>query len=827
MNNVLIIARLIKRNWRANELQLLLLSLIVAIVCITSISYFSLAIKQSMGLSASNILGGNLVINSSRKMPQSWLLKAEQFQLQHASALSFLSVLSAGDHFQLASIKAVSQNYPLLGALRISQDKEKKSVTHIPVQNTIWLEKRLFDSLQLQTNERLSLGDVTFKATSQLDLDPSQTSAFFNISPRALINIADVDKTNIIQPGSRIEYHWYFTGLPKNIKQFQNWVKPRLQASQELLTPDSSRLVLKKAFERIDIFLKLSTLISFLLCGIVIALSVRRFLQRHQQQIALMRCFGSPYQQIFLIYLGVFTGIGFIGITVGALIGYLLQPLLIVLTQDIFNIKQASYSIRPFLSSYAYGFILLYGFSFLAFFQLRNVPTMALLRENKNGLSYNLTMQLSTGVGLLVLLIWWQLNDLKLALTVALSLTISILFFAAISYLILRLLLGARKQVGISWRYGLSNLARQPQHSIIQIFAFGVTFTVMLLISFLWQDLSKNWQQQLPVDTPNYFAFNIAPQQVDALKKELNEHQVSFAKIYPMVRGRIIALNNKPILSAVPERALANNALHRELNLSWSETLPPNNSITQGSWWNNATSAANISVEKKLAQDLALSLGDELVFQIGAEKITAKISSIRSVDWLQFTPNFYVLFPNKQRLRAFPKTYVTSFYLSQRQSSFTNTLVKKFPNLSIIDVAAMMEKVRDTIVGFAQLTGFLNAFILLLGIAIVFASTGATLDRRIEEGLLLRLLGASKRQVLLGLLAEFIIIGFITALISIVVANGIAYYVSTYVLSIPFHLNLYAIMTSLTVCPVLIAFTGWLSTWAVRSTPICDIINTD
>lgn len=827
MNYLPLIARIIKRHWWAGELQLLLMSLIIATVCLSSVNYFSSAIQYSMGLNASSVLGGNLVITSSREMPHHWLKKAQELHLRHASALTFLSMLSAGDNFQLAAIKAVSQNYPLIGAINVSQNGQKTWVKRIPARHTIWLEKRLFDSLQLRPQQRLNLGDTQLRPSNQLNLDPSLGSSFFSLSPKALINMSDVEKTHVIQPGSRIEYYWYFTGSPQNIAQFQTWLQPKLSPSQELLTPDTNTKILKKAFERIDIFLKLSTMISFILCGIVIALSVHRFLQRHQQNIALMRCFGSSYQHIFFIYFAVFTGIGCIGITIGSIIGYLLQPLLIWLTQDTFNIQQSFDGASPILSSYVYGFILLYGFSLQALRQLKNIPTMVLLRESKTGLKANLTAQLGTGVLLLLMMIWWQLNDVKLALTVVVSLIATITLFAAISYLIIRALLGARGRVGISWRYGLSNLSRQPQHTIIQLFAFSVTFSVILLICFLWQDLSRNWQQQLPFDTPNYFAFNITAQQVEALKKEFKEQGVTYATIYPMVRGRIIALNDKPILSVVPKKSRANNALHRELNLSWSADLPPNNHIIEGAWWNDIRHAYAISVEEKLAHDLGFKLGDELMFQIGAEKITTKISSIRSVDWLEFTPNFYVIFPNDKLLKAFSQTYVTSFYLTEDQTSFASRLLKKFPNLSVLDVAAAMRQVRDTILGFAKLTGFLNAFILFSGIAIVFASTGATLDRRIEEALLLRVLGASRKQVLLGLLSEFIIIGFIAGLISIFVANSIAYYVSTRLLGIPFHINLYAIITSLVACPGLVALTGWLSTRAVRMTPIRASINTD
>lgn len=818
---------MLKRNWRSGELQLLLLSLILAITCTTSINYFSLAIKQGMGLNASRALGGNLVLISSQKMPQTWLEKAKTLKLNHASALTFLSVLVAGEQYQLASVKAVSSNYPLLGDLKITQGGISKSIKAIPSRNTLWLEPRLFHSLKLLPNQTLNLGSSQFNATHQLSFDPSHGGSLFMISPTALINLDDVAQTKVIQPGSRIKYRWYFTGLPSNIAQFQNWLKDKLSPSERLLTPEKSQGMLKRAFERVDNFLKLSMLISFVLCGTVIALSVRRFLQHHERQIALMRCFGSSYWQILSIHLGVLIGVGFIGITLGATIGYLLQPLLLFLIQDTLKLKLTFYGFGPFLSSYAYGFILLFGFSIPTLRQLRNIESMSLLRDNKNSFIDKSHAQIGTSLMLIIFLSWWQLNDLKLALSVVMSLVVCLLFFAVISYLMISFLFGARKRVGISWRYGLSNLARQSQHAVIQILAFSITFTVILLISLLWRDLSKNWQDQLPWDTPNYFAFNIAPDQVDMIKNEFRDKRVKFSKLYPMVRGRIVRLNGQPILKVLPPRARSNNALHRELNLSWSKVLPPNNAVSEGSWWSLASKIHFISVEKKLAQNLGLNLGDELGFKIGSEELIAKISSFRTVDWTQFTPNFYVLFPNNQLLQRFPQTYITSFFLDENQASFINLLVKKFPNISVVDVADMMKQVRNTVLSFARITGFLNAFILLAGIAIVFASIEATLDKRIEENLLLRVLGASQRQIFWGLISEFIFIGFISGLISFLTANMLAYYVSTELLLIPFNFNFKTIMISLLICPLVVSFFGWISTRVVRNKPLRESINTN
>jgi putative ABC transport system permease protein len=826
MNSLPLMLRIIRRDWRAGELQLLLLSLILAMTCYTAISFFSLSIKQSMGVQASNVLGGNLVLISPSPVPKEWLKQANELHLQQAYALNFLSVLAANDNFQLASVKAVSKNYPLLGQLRIRVNGSQKAIDSIPKINQIWLEPRLYNSLKITKKQKLTLGSAEFNASQVLSFDPSRAGSFFNFSPKAIINIDDVAKTKVIQPGSRIEYRWYFTGDKKKITAFASWLKPKLKANQKLLTPEEGQVLLKNAYQRIDVFLKLASLISLLLCGVVIALSVRRFLQRHRQHIALMRCFGSQEKQILSIYTGCLFALGLIGILAGSILGYSLQPVLLFLTKNTFKSAERITSLTPFFSSFIYGYILLFGFSLPILLQLKEVVPASLLRNKQQNIEVNKGIQISSGLLLLIVLSWWQLGDLKFTLNIVLGTCLGTTLFASMCFLIIRAIQGLRSQVGVSWRYGLANLARQPQHAITQILSFSITLSILLLISLVWQDLAKNWQQQLPLNAPNYFAFNIAPSQVKSFNDYLNKNQIEAANIYPMVKGRMIQLNNKPVLEAVPESAKNNNALHRELNLSWTATLPANNNIISGNWWSTKTKPNSISVEKNLAKNLGLKLGDELSFQIGSEITHATISNIRSVDWTQFTPNFFIIFPNDKILANYPTTYITSFYLPASMTSKVNQLVKKFPNVSILDIANILQQVRDTVMGFAYLIGVLNGFILLAGISILFASTQATLDRRIEEGLLLRVIGATRKQVMLGLLAEFLIIGIISGLISIFIANGIAYYLSVNLLKIPYQLNIPSIAISLIACPLFVAIAGWLSTHQVRSQPLRNSINT-
>ncbi len=812
---------IITRGWRGGEIQLMLAGLILSMACFTSIQYFSLSIKSSIGLESSSWLGGNLVLVAPESIPQAWLKKAKQLDLNQAQSLSFLSVLSAKDSFQLTTIKAVSANYPLLGQLKTHESRRGEKP---PEQGVIWLESRLFPLLEIKKGDRLELGDSSFKATHMLASDPGHASGLFNFTPKAMINIQDVPKTNVIRPGSRIEYRWYFTGNDAQLNAYISWLKPKLSPSHKLLTPKDSQTLLKNAYKNIDVFLKLAALISMLLSGLVIALSIRRYFQKHQRHIALMRCFGSTHTEILKLYCSALFLIGFIGISIGSALGILLALLLNLLISQLLTISYSHYALIPLATSYVYGYLLLFCFAFPVLSQLKIIQPMVLLREPLSSLGRPRLSQYSITVLIIFILAWWQVQDLTFTLFILAGIGAGTGLLVAVCFFIIRSLQFLRTKVGISWRYGLANLSRQPQHAIIQILSFSLTFSVLLLVTLVWMSVNEHWQKQVPPDAPNYFAFNISPDQIDEFKTFLEKNKISPPAIYPMVRGRMTTLNGQSILKVVPDAAKQHNALHRELNLSRSKTLPKNNKIVAGNW-RQSPNQAGISVERNLAEDLDLHIGDRLTFQIGAQSVQARITSIRSVDWAQFTPNFYILFSNNNALREFPQTYITSFFIPQTHSEVVKTLVKQFPNVSIVDIDAILQQVRSRLMSLIYLIGYLDGFVLLAGIAILFASTQATLDSRIEESLLLRILGASKIQVMQGLLTEFIVIGILSTFIAIGLSHAVAFFLNELFLNAPWYLNYRLILLSLILGPSFVTVAGWVSTRPVRKQSLRKTMN--
>jgi putative ABC transport system permease protein len=245
-----------------------------------------------------------------------------------------------------------------------------------------------------------------------------------------------------------------------------------------------------------------------------------------------------------------------------------------------------------------------------------------------------------------------------------------------------------------------------------------------------------------------------------------------------MVRGRLTGINGKPVTQAVTKEESSNEALQRELNLTWTDTVPPDNRLVSGSWWRTPAPGRGVSVEEKLAKKLGVALGDELTFSIAGESLRAQVINIRSVQWDTFHPNFYMIFP-PGILNAYPATYLTSFYLAPDQKSLLTALVRAFPSVTVLEIDQVLAQVR---VIFSQVTTAIELvllFVLAAGFAVLYAVLAASLNERFFEGALLRAMGASRRQLRAAHLAEFTVLGILAGLLAAIGTEFIAYILYT------------------------------------------------
>lgn len=781
--------RMIRREWRAGELRLIIVSLIIALACLMSVSLLAQSIANAMGLQSSTMLGGNLVVISPKKIPSAWLEQAKKQDLKSALSINFLSVLSINDHLQLASIKAVSQQYPLLGNLQTSRKLYGKGAitSLLPKPGSIWLSSRLFVGLKIMPGSRVTLGSSRLTAKKVLIDDPAKAGAFFDFSPKAIMRLDDVAKTGIISPGSRIEYRWYLTGEKAQLAAMQSWLKSRLALSQRLLNPEKNRATLQNAFDRVDLVLKLSILIALLLMGLAITMAVRRFLQREQNTMALLRCFGMSPKQVLLTYLIMLFVLSVGAIIIGLLLGLVLQGFLDVLFRPYLSLPSIGAIVNVALRSFGIGLLLIFCVALPWLWQIRAVAPKHLLQKQQVKFKSNTAFVWLVAAAILALGFFWVVPNVRLMAYFFGGLIVGVLallFITAIFWFSIRFF---KRRVGVGYRYGLLNIIRHRWHAFSQIAAFTLTFTVLLLILLISQGVISGWKTKLRRNTPNYFVFNLRSNQIKSLASVLSKYKITLPNIYPMVRGRLFAINNVPVMKAIPEAAKSNNALHRELNLTWTNQLPTDNHLVAGQWWsNNVSDKAIVSVERGLAKSLGLKLGDQLSFRIGSSTVKGVVKSFRTVNWASFHPNFYVIFP-KGGLNNFPATYVTSFFASNQKADLLINLVKQFPNITIIDIGSILRQVRQILGQLSYLIIYLTSFILLAGILLLYACLLSTLELRIQETRVLHLLGAGPRVIRQGIIAEFGGIGLICAVIAIGLSQLIVYFLAKYLTIIEYH----------------------------------------
>lgn len=769
--------KLLLREWRAGELYILLVALIIAVTALSSISFYTDRIARALDTQASELLGGDLVVTSPNPLPPQWQEKAQSLNLQTAAILIFPTVAVAGDQLQLVEVKAVPTNYPLRGHLSITDNPNGAGQTtnNIPAPGTVWVDTKLLALLSTKLGSTITIGALPLSITHLLTYEPDTESNVFNIAPRILMNVSDINRTKIIQPGSRVIYRLLLTGDAGNLSAFKQWIMPQLTPQQRLLGIKEGRPQVENILQNAENYLHLAVIVCVILAGIAIAVTARHYAHRHYDTVALLRCIGMTQRQILSILGRQLLLLGLIGSIVGCLLGYLSQVALEKIFSGWFNVQLPGISLSASFIAVVTGLCILLGFSVAPILQLKSVSPVRVLSREINVASPSFLLSYAGAFAVIAALLLWHSPNVQLTLLLLYGIAFTVLILYWAGYAMIQLPRLFPPIIGVNWRYGLTNLARRSTSSTVQLVAFGLVIMVALLLIFIRSDLLTAWQKQLPANAPDYFAINIEPEQVNAFTQLLQQHHVTTSGVYPMVRGRLITLNGKPIKRAVPKGQENNEALNRELNLTWTTALASDNHIVAGRWFNAQDSGKpEVSVELNLARQLGFELGDQLGFQIGNQKITATIISARTLRWDSFHPNFYIIFPPGV-LDKLPATYITSFYLPAAQKNVLINIVRQFPSVTLIDVAAVLAQARQIVFNMTLAIEYILVFTLLAGLAILYAALHASLDERLYEGALLRTLGASREQLHRILATEFICLGILAGLFAAVCASLLAY----------------------------------------------------
>ncbi|NOT17990.1 MAG: ABC transporter permease [Sulfuriferula sp.] len=812
--------RLLLRDSRAGGLRVLVLAVMLSVAGLAAVHGFAERMQAALSLESNRLLGADLVLVSDHAIDTVVMTTAQAQGLLTAQTMQFPSMISTDHDNQLADIKAVSAGYPLRGQLRIapSLSQADKAVADIPQVGTVWLAPRLANALNVRVGDSVAVGYRQLRVVALLIDEPDRGGDFFNLAPRLLMNQADIAATGLVTTGSRVTYRLLLAGASQPLASYQAVLAQHLTRGQRLMTAADARPELRDVLEKGERYLGLSVLLAVLLAAVAILLAARHFLHRHLDTCALLRCFGASQATIVKLYLWQLAILGMFAALAGALLGYAGQAVLAEILGKLANLSLPSVGVLPFLQAMLAGWVLLAGFSLPTLLMLRHTPAIHILRKDVIALDKLGVFAYMAGLAALVALLFWQVQDVKLTGVVLLGLAVVLVVTVAFAGLLV-LAAGwlAARSAG-SWRYGLLNLRRRAAGSVIQISAFTLGLLAVLVLTIVRGDLLDSWHATIPAQAPNRFVINIQADQVVPVRAFLQQHHIAQAQLYPMIRGRLTAINGREVYSANYADQQTQRLLDREFNLSYTQTLPAEAQFSAGQSWRVDDKRKQFSVEQGIADKLHLQLGDTLQFDIAGTPVIAKITSLRKVNWDSFKVNFFVI-ANAPVLQAIPASYITSFYLPPTASSLLNEIVRGYPNLTVIDVSAIMQTVQAVLNRVTTAVQFVFVFSLVAGLLVLYAALAATRDERALETALWRVLGATKRQLWQVQIIEFMTIGLLAGALAAMGATAIAWGLSSYVFKVPYHIDGWLWVSALCAGGMGVTVAGVLGLWRISRVP--------
>lgn len=819
--------RMTRRDWRAGELRFLLVALIVAVAALSSVGFFVDRMRTGLNRDAHQLLGADLVIKADQPIRAAWRSEATRRGLTLAETVVFPSMAIAGEGdqatSQLAAVKAVSPGYPLRGNLKIAAPSNAEGIVTraIPAAGTVWVDSNLLMAQNLAVGDQLKLGDKVFKIANVISVEPDRGAGFINFAPRVMLPMADLAATDLIQAGSRVTYRLLAAGKPADVAAFRQWLQSGIERENirgvQTESLESGRPEMRATLDRAEQFLSLVGLLSAMLAAVAVAMAARRFMLRHVDACAMLRCLGLTQNQVTALYLIEFFMVGLAGSMLGALTGFAAHFVLLEWLGRLVANDLPPATWLPAAQGVATGLLLLIGFAIPPILQLRNVPHNRVVRREQDAPQ---PMTLATyGLGLVsfIALLLWQAGNLKLGLLTAAGFLGGFAVFALVGWLSLKSLRSLRGAVNHpSWRFAVTALQRRPGASVVQIVSLALGLMALLLLTVIRGDLVDAWRNSTPPDAPNRFMLNIQPDQKAEIAARLAKNGVANPVLYPMIRGRLIRINDKPVTGETYVEDRARRLVDREFNLSTMLAVPPQNQITAGRWYGNRKPEA--SVEEGLAKTLNLKLGDRLAFDIGGQSVEAPITSLRKLEWGSMRVNFFVIL-NPGAVADMPQTWITAFRLPPEKTALVNALTRDFPNLTVVDIGRVIRQVQAVVDQVITAVEFLFLFTLASGILVLYAALMGSQDERTREAGLLRALGATRKQLSQAQWIEFALVGGLAGMLAATGAAAVGWALAKYVFSFEWIFSPAVWLSGLAIGAACALIGGWIGLRNVLNQP--------
>jgi putative ABC transport system permease protein len=820
------------RDLRSGELRLLIVAVTLAVAALTAVGFFADRLKAGLQRDARQLLGGDAVIVSDNLTPATFTAKARSLGLEVVQTLGFPTMGRASDAkggtAKLVALKVVAPGYPLRGNLKVaSQPGAAERITRsVPAPGQAWVEASLLDALGLQVGDELMLGDSRLRITEIILNEPDRGAGFMSFAPRVMIQQQDVAATGLIQPASRVNYRLAVAGSDKSVASFIAWAQDEVKSTRlrgvRIESLEGGRPEMGQTLDRAEKFLNLIALLAALLSAVAVALAARGFALAHLDDCAMLRVLGLSQRRIALAYVFEFGLIGLLASALGLLLGYVLHHVFVLLLAGLVDTALPSAGWWPLMFGMGVGMTLLLAFGLPPVLQLSQVPALRVIRRDLGNLKPASIGALLLGIAGFAALLLAASSDLKLGLIAVGGFAAAALVFAALSWLAVKALRRAvSESTAPRWLVlATRQLAARPAFAVLQVSALAVGLLALILLVLLRTDLVSSWRQATPPDAPNRFVINIMPEQGDAFRQALRQAGVSKFDWYPMIRGRLIAINAKPVTPDDYADDRAKRLVEREFNLSHSATQPPQNKMVAGRWTPEEQDA--ISVEEGLAANLGLKLGDVLSFEVGGVQTVSKITSLRKVDWGSMRANFFAMYP-VSKLPKVPATYMTAFK-APSAAHFDNALVRSFPNITSVDMSstiAQVQRVLDQVIGAVE---FLFGFALAAGLVVLFAAVSATREERAREFAIMRALGARSSLLRQVQRAELAAVGLLAGLLASILATLVGWALARFVFEFDWNASLWVLLWGALSGAALALLAGWWGLREVLRRPVVDTL---
>ena len=857
--------RTLWRDLRSGDLRLLIVAVTLAVAALTAVGFFADRLKGGLQRDARQLLGGDAVISSDNPTPAVFVEKARSLGLDVVTSLGFPTMARAADEqggaAKLVALKVVEPGYPLRGRLQVASapDAPAAATRAIPAPGQAWVDAQLMDALGLKMGDPLLLGDARLTVHTIIAIEPDRGGGFMNFAPRVMINTQDIAATKLVQPASRLTYRMAVAGDEKPVQTFVAWadeqVKPSSVSANGLRgvrveSLQAGRPEMSQTLDRAEKFLSLVALLAALLSAVAVALSARAFAANHLDDCAMLRVLGLRQRTIASAYAFEFALVGIFASALGVLIGYCVHYLFVALLAGLVDAALPAATLWPVLLGMGMGLTLLFAFGLPPVLQLAQVPPLRVIRRDVGNLRPASLGVLAVGVLGFAALLLAASSDLKLGLIAVGGFGAAVLVFAALSWVAVKVL---RRSVSETtaprWLVlATRQVSARPAYTVVQVSALAVGLLALVLLVLLRTDLIGSWRKASPPDAPNRFVINVMPDQSDAFQGMLKDAGVQRYDWYPMIRGRLVAVNGRAVTPDDYTEDRAKRLVDREFNVSFNATLPQQNEVVAGQW--TPEEAGAISVEDGIATTLKLKLGDVLRFDIGGQQTESRVTSLRKVDWGSMRANFFVMYP-VSNLENVPTTYMGAFQAPQTwpprssasrdplplegasstlgrpgggSAGFDNALVRQFPNVTNVDMTSTIAQVQRVLDQVIRAVEFLFGFTLAAGLVVLFAAVTATREERAREYAIMRAVGAKGSLLRQVQRAELAGVGLLAGVLASVVAGGVGWALARFVFEFEWTVSLWVPVLGGLAGAVLALAAGWWGLREVLKRPVVETL---